>query len=176
MTRVCTSSGRDVTGPEDDESFGDVEPAMGSLPQAVVDLGFPSQVVVHSLPHADPGPTGQADKFAAVKLILGRPDQSDLKQELGIFREAGACTHTDTHVARTPTHAHVRTHASPRTHTHTHTQSLPRIYVPHLLPTHTHSLSLSHTHTHAHRFGRSPNTCFAYTQPTRVNEARMGVE
>ena len=63
MTRVCMSpdsSGRGVTGPEDDTFVGDVE------------LGFTSpKVDINSLPHADPGPTSQADKFAAVKLILG---------------------------------------------------------------------------------------------------------
>ena len=66
MTRVCMSpySSGSPTGPEDDKC--DAE------------LGFPS------LPHPDPGPTSQADKFAAVKLILGRPDQSDLKHELGL--------------------------------------------------------------------------------------------
>ena len=171
MTRVCMSpdsSGRCVTGPEDDTFLGDVE------------LGFTSpQVDINSLPHADPGPTGQADKFAAVKLILGRPDQSDLNLELGIFRETGACTHTDTHVARTRTHAHARahtyapTHAHARAHTcictrrththtctcahtcisthpHTHTQSLPRIYLPHLLLTHAQTLSLSLSHIHTH--------------------------
>ena len=75
MTRVCMSpdsSGRGVTGPEDDTFVGDVE------------LGFTSpKVDINSLPHADPGPS-QADKFVAVKLILGSADQSDLKEELGL--------------------------------------------------------------------------------------------
>jgi len=57
-------------------------------------------------------------------------------------------THTDTHVARTPKHAHVRTHASPRTHTHTHNHSHASISPISFL--HTHKLSLSHTHTYTH--------------------------
>ena len=44
----------------------------------------PSQVVVDSPNHAGPSPASQADKFAAVKLILGRSHQSDLKHELGL--------------------------------------------------------------------------------------------
>ena len=44
----------------------------------------PSQVVVDSPDHAGPSPASQADKFAAVKLILGRSHQSDLKHELGL--------------------------------------------------------------------------------------------
>ena len=57
-------------------------------------------------------------------------------------------THTDTHVARTPKHAHVRTHASPRTHTHTHNHSHASISPISFLHTHKLSLSLTHTYTH----------------------------
>jgi len=44
----------------------------------------PSQVVVDPPPHAAQCLTIQADKFAALKLILGSADQSDLKYEVGL--------------------------------------------------------------------------------------------
>jgi len=65
-------------------SGGDAEAAMGSPSQAVVNFPPPSQVFVHSLPDAGQGPASQADKFAAVHLIMGRADQSVLKIEIGL--------------------------------------------------------------------------------------------